>query len=463
MTEFLLNDKKIATELPPGMPLLDFIRYQQHLMGTKCGCQEGDCGACTVLVGTASEKGVAYRSMTSCLLPLANVQGKHVVTVEGINPPEGALTPVQQAMVDESGTQCGFCTVGFVMSLTAYCLDGQETTPEAATAAIDGNICRCTGYKSIERAAGRLNALLRERTSQQALSFAIEKGIVPAYFSDIPRRLPIGTTQNDDSDRTALWVGGGTDVYVQRAEAMLHTPARYLFDRELRPGIRDVGTEIEIDATATVSDWMASPVLQTLFPRLQEHLKLVSSTPIRNMATTAGNLANASPIGDLTIWLLALDARVRLRNTNGLREIPLRSFYTAYKTLAKSADEVIESIRFSKPVGTFYFNFEKVCKRMYLDIASVNTAIFLQVGQTGIAEAHVSAGGVAPIPLYLAKTAAFLKGKTPDTWPEWLPEAQAVLQSEISPISDVRGTAEYKKLLMSQLFHTHFMELFPLT
>lgn len=463
MTEFLLNDKKIATELPPGMPLLDFIRYQQHLMGTKCGCREGDCGACTVLVGTSSEQGVTYRSMTSCLLPLANVQGKHVVTVEGINPPEGALTPVQQAMVDENGTQCGFCTVGFVMSMTAYCLDGQETTPEAAMSAIDGNICRCTGYKSIERAAGRLNVLLGERTDQQALSFAIEKGIVPAYFSDIPERLPIGTAKNEDDGHTKLWVGGGTDVYVQRAEEMLHAPARYLFDREPRPGIRDVGTEIEMDAAATVSDWLASPVLQALFPRLQQHLKLVSSTPIRNMATTAGNLANASPIGDLTIWLLALNARVRLRNANDLREVPLRDFYTAYKTLAKSADEVIESIRFSKPVGAFYFNFEKVCKRTYLDIASVNTAISLRVEQARIVEAHVSAGGVAPIPLYLAKTSVFLQGKTLETWPEWLPEAQALLQSEISPISDVRGTSDYKRLLMSQLFHSHLMELFPLT
>ena len=465
MTEFLLNDKKIATDLPPGMTLLDFIRYQQHLMGTKCGCREGDCGACTVLIGVPSEEGVAYRSMTSCLVPLANVHGKHVVTVEGINPPEGALTPVQQAMVDESGTQCGFCTVGFVMSMTAYCLEGREATSEAAISAIDGNICRCTGYKSIERAAGRLNTLLDERMGQQALHFAIKKGIVPAYFSGVPQRLAAlqATAKSPSIGEAVFWVGGGTDVYVQRAEEMPHTPARYLFDQAPLQGIREADGNIEMGAAVTVTDWMESPVMQNMFPRLQKHLKLVSSTPIRNMATVAGNLANASPIGDLTIWLLALNARLRLRGATGLREVALRDFYVGYKSLAKSAAEGIESIHFQKPTGAFYFNFEKVCKRTYLDIASVNTALSLRVEKAVIVEAHVSAGGVAPIPLYLTKTSAFLQGKTPGTWSEWFPEAQEILQSEISPISDVRGTAAYKKLLLKQLFHAHFMELFPLS
>lgn len=464
MTEFLLNDTRIATDLPPGMTLLDFVRYQQHLMGTKCGCREGDCGACTVLIGTLSEEGVVYRSMTSCLMPLANVRGKHVVTVEGINPPEGALTPVQRAMVEENGTQCGFCTVGFVMSMTAYCLDGREATPEAAVSAIDGNICRCTGYKSIERAAERLNALLSGRQGQSALRFAIDTGVVPAYFSDIPQRL-IALQEAErlyPASEAPFFVGGGTDVYVQRAEDMLHTPAQHLCDHTSLHGIRDTGIDIEMGAAVTVTDWMESPVMQALFPQLQKHLKLVSSTPIRNMATAAGNLANASPIGDLTIWLLALNTRLRLRGATGLREVPLRNFYLGYKSLAKSAGDPIESICFAKPAGDFYFNFEKVCKRTYLDIASVNTALLLRMEKGLIVEAHVSAGGVAPIPLYLSKTSAFLEGKAPETLSEWLPDAQHLLQTEISPISDVRGTAAYKRLLLKQLFHTHFIELFSL-
>ena len=145
----------------PGTTVLDFVRYHKNLKGTKIGCREGDCGACTILVGELVGDEVKYRTMTSCLMPLANAAGKHIVTVEGINPADGSLTPVQQAMVDESGTQCGFCTVGFVMSLTGFCIDDTAKTPAMAVSAIDGNICRCTGYKSIERAACRLRPLVR--------------------------------------------------------------------------------------------------------------------------------------------------------------------------------------------------------------------------------------------------------------------------------------------------------------
>lgn len=462
--EFLLNDQKICTDQPPGMPLLDFIRYHRHLTGTKCGCREGDCGACTVLTGTALPDGsVEYRTMTSCLMPLGNAQGRHIVTVEGINPPNGGLTPVQEAMVEENGSQCGFCTVGFIMSMTTYCLEGRENTPEAAVSAMDGNICRCTGYKSIERAAARLNALLNARRDQNALVYAIDQGIVPAWFAEIPTRLAALASPLPAAvaSASAVAVGGGTDVYVQRPEAMLHAPARHLFDHPDRQGIREEGADIVIGASATVTDWMRSPVMQQYFPSLHRHLKLVSSTPIRNMATVAGNLANASPIGDLTIWLLALNARLRLRSGENVRETALRDFYTGYKTLAKSEDELIECIRFGKPLPGDLFNFEKVCKRTYLDIASVNTGIFLHTDGNLIREARVSAGGVAPIPLFLSKTSDFLKGRLLSEKETWWEEATEVLQSEISPISDVRGTAAYKRLLMRQLFHAHFIELFP--
>src|SRR6476469_1918264 len=158
MLRFILNNQDIETDLSAGTTVIDFVRYRQDLRGTKIGCREGDCGACTLLVGELVDDKVRYRSMTSCLMPLANAAGKHIVTVEGVNPNDGSLTPVQQAMVDESGTQCGFCTVGFVMSLTGFCLDGVSSPTatqgsvkprDLAISAVDGNICRCTGYKSI--------------------------------------------------------------------------------------------------------------------------------------------------------------------------------------------------------------------------------------------------------------------------------------------------------------------------
>jgi len=472
MVTFLLNDKKIRTDYTPGGTLLDFIRYHQHLMGTKSGCREGDCGACTILVGTLTDATVTYRSMTSCLMPMANTQGKHIVTVEGINAADGSLTAVQQAMVDENGTQCGFCTVGFVMSLTGFCMDRHQPSEnsnlnEAAIAAIDGNICRCTGYKSIERAAARLCQLVAQNQEENRLSFAIQKGIVPAYFATVAAQLAAieadqqATVKPDlHAGQFGVFVGGGTDLYVQRHEEMPHLPAQNLFSHPVLQGITEINGQIEIGAAVTVTELMESPPIQALFPQLWDHLKLVSSTPIRNMATLAGNIANASPIGDLTIWLLALNARLHLRSSAASRIVQLRDFYLGYKTLDKTAEEVIEKIVFTRPTGDYYFNFEKICKRTYLDIASVNTAIFIKMEQGSIVEAHVSAGGVAPIPLYLKRTSEFLREKIRDERGEWLPTAHEIIQSEISPISDVRGSSEYKRLLLRQLFYAHFTEMF---
>ena len=438
-------------------------------------------------------------------MPLGNATGKHIVTIEGINSDDDSLTPVQQALIDESGTQCGFCTVGFVMSLTGFCIDETAKTPEMAGSSIDGNICRCTGYKSIERAANRICGTVSESRPPAAdgetsktplltnegqpsgrggsLRRAIEKLIVPAYFDDIAFRL---TSLNDNAGPPEggtpnVHVGGGTDLYVQGPEAMVESTAYHLFYDETLRGIRDTGECIEIGASATVTDLLVSPVMQGIFPNLYKHLKLVSSTPIRNMATLAGNFVNASPIGDMTVWFLALDAEIQVRTgtpllpeegwpkagvEGGDRVLPLRDFYLGYKQLAKSDDEYITAIRFKKPGTSFRFNFEKVCKRTYLDIATVNTAISLTIPQpsaaaSGLArmnEVHVSAGGVAPVPLYLKKASTFLSGKEINE--QTIIEANEIIQSEISPISDVRGTSEYKRLLLSRLFRAHFVELF---
>jgi xanthine dehydrogenase small subunit len=467
MIEFILNNETVQTSLPVGSTVLDFVRYDQNLKGTKIGCREGDCGACTILVGELAGDAISYRSMTSCLMPLANAGGKHIVTVEGINPPDGGLTGVQQAMVDESGTQCGFCTVGFVMSLTGFCVDDTAKTGASAVSAVDGNICRCTGYKSIERAAESLAAQMGASphvSKGKLLNFAISQGLVPQYFADIKDRLTalISTDPKSKTQNPKFFVSGGTDLYVQRHDEMVHAPADNLFYNEELRGIRENGEFIEIGASATVTDLLVAPVMQAIFPNLYKHLKLVSSTPIRNMATLAGNFVNASPIGDMTAWFLALNASVVFDNG---RELPLRELYLGYKTLAKSDDEFVKTIRFRAPMGDFRFNFEKVSKRTCLDIASVNTAIsiILSAPSNGdrsafILEAHASAGGVAPTPLYLKKTSEFLRGK--EISDEVISKALAIVQSEISPISDVRGSEEYKRLLLKQLFTAHFVELF---
>jgi xanthine dehydrogenase small subunit len=457
MIKFILNNQTIQTDLPAGTTVLDFVRYHKNLKGTKIGCREGDCGACTILVGELNSDSVKYRSMTSCLMPLANASGKHIVTVEGINKTDGELTAVQQAMLDESGTQCGFCTVGFVMSLTGFCVDETEKSAEMSVSSIDGNICRCTGYKSIERAAKLVSGQLSVVSGQKnLLEIAVEKGIVPKYFLEIKERLAglrQSTSRPLTTDNRPLFVGGGTDLYVQRHDEMVYAAAENLFDNSELRGVEEKGDFVEIGASATVTDLLTSPLMHALFPNLYKHLKLVSSTPIRNMATLAGNFVNASPIGDMTAWFLGLDASIVF---NDGRELLLRDFYLGYKTLAKTEDEFIMKIRFRKNFGRF--NFEKVSKRTFLDIASVNTAISLKTENNSITEAHASAGGVAPVPLYLKETCAFLQGK--EITEETILQANEIVQTEISPISDVRGSADYKRLLLRQLFTAHFVELF---
>ena len=471
MIRFILNEKEISTDLPPGMALLDFIRYHQHLTGTKIGCREGDCGACTILAGEIVNDNMQYESMTSCLMPLGNAHGKHIVTIEGINFAD-TLNPIQQAMADEGATQCGFCTPGFVVSLAGFCLNNSKDakfcfSTENAIAAIDGNICRCTGYKSIERAAGKVAAKMKERNGEDATTFIVRKKILPEYFAGVKEKLQSLMTVEFPTPNSQLpthLVGGGTDLYVQKHDEMTHADIRFVFDEPKLNGITREGNKCILGPSVTVTDLLNSPVINEAFPDFHHYAKLVSSTAIRNMATIAGNFINASPIGDFTIFFLALDAHIDLspnpfQGESGFRTLPLRKLYKGYKTLDKKPNEIISKIWFELPAKNSYFNFEKVSKRTHLDIASVNSAISMTMSGTEITKAGLSAGGVGPVPMYLQKTSEFLKGKKINE--ETVKGVIEVMKTEISPISDARGTKEYKTLLLGQLIKAHFMKLFP--
>lgn len=460
MTSFILNENEVSTSLPPGTTLLDFIRYQQQLTGTKIGCREGDCGACTILVGDIKDGQLRYSSATSCLMALGNAAGKHIVTIEGINHPEG-LNLVQEAFSNEGATQCGFCTPGFIVSLTGHCMSGRQSSYENAIDAVNGNICRCTGYKSIERAAKLVDEKMQQRQSQDALTFATANNIIPSYFLGIKERMEV---LHSKQNRTAAipsnrFLGGGTDLYVQQHESMVHEHIGFLFDRPELQFIRQQGNTCEMGAAVTVTAIAESEIFKQYFPNLAHYIKLVSSTQIRNMATVAGNFTNASPIGDLTIFFLALDAQLVLTDGNNSRKVALRKFYKGYKSLDKKPGEWIEKIYFELPARTDLFNFEKVCKRSWLDIASVNTSILLKMDNDVIASASIAAGGVGPVPAYLTKSSEWLAGKVPASIN--FDELASIADGEISPISDVRGTASYKRLLLSQLIKTHFIVLFP--
>ena len=456
MVKFILNNQLVTANQASGSTVLDYVRYFKQLKGTKIGCREGDCGACTVLVGDYEDGQLVYRSMTSCLMPLGNAAGKHIVSVEGINMQD--LTPVQHAMAATNGTQCGFCTIGFVMSLTGFVLGKETKEYKQAIASVDGNICRCTGYKSIERAAAMLTQKVADKPSDKTTEWLVTNGFIPDYFLNIDQRLkelrknliPAPITQLNGE--TIL--GGGTDLLVQKHHAVKRATTVHLYDDKSLKNIRIEAGEVHIGASVTVTAFAESPLMQGLFPDLAKHIKLISSTPIRNMATLAGNLVNASPIGDMSVYLLALDSKIVLEKAGTTRTIALKDFYKGYKQLDKLPGEKIVEIIFTAPAKTARFNFEKVCKRTHLDIASVNSACLLELNAEGIVQSvHLSAGGVAPYPKYLANTAAFLIGK-PLT-EAVITDAINIINTEIAPIGDARGTETYKRLLLGQLFKAH--------
>lgn len=461
MIQFILNNEVIKTSAHIGMTLLDFIRENKQLKGTKIGCREGDCGACTVLVGNLKSGSITYQSITSCISPLGNANGKHIVTIEGTNLPE-ELNVVQNAMVDNYATQCGFCTPGFVVSMTGYAINATEENSNGnCTDSISGNICRCTGYKSIEKAANIVAKKLEGNNANNKIEWLIDKGFIPDYFKTIPEKLSKLKTQNSELKTSGgINVANGTDLYVQKADVLSEATINLIADDKSLKGISFADDICTIGSNTTVTELQEHEILNSIFPNLKSHLKLVSSEQIRNMGTLGGNFVNASPIGDMSIFFLALNSSLSIKNSSStIRKIPFCDFHQDYKKVDLKSDELVHSISFDTLDKQTFFNFEKVSKRTHLDIASVNSAIKISIQDDVISEAHVSLGGVAAIPKYLEKTNEFLIGKMINA--EMIIGAERILQSEILPISDVRGGSDYKRLLAKQLFFAHFVELFP--
>ncbi|MEN8122561.1 MAG: FAD binding domain-containing protein [Bacteroidota bacterium] len=454
MIEFILNKQLIKTEdAKGGTSLLDFIRKEMHLTGTKSGCREGDCGACTVLSGELKNDKLVYKTIVSCLTPLVNVVGKHIVTVEGLN--TGNLSPVQESIVRNSATQCGFCTPGFVVSLTDFLL---STDNKNVKQSLSGNICRCTGYKSIENTAKQVDDLKQSLEKGSEIKNMIEKGWLPDYFNTIEESL-LKIHSSDRKNLNSQIIAGATDLMVQNPEELRSSKLTSV--NALVPNTVEVsGSKIFIGAGISISNFFESEILNLYFPGLSSYAKLIASQQIRNMATVGGNIVNASPIGDLSILLLALNAGIILESDKTVRrQLDLSNLFIDYKRLDLKPLELIKFIVIEIPSKSMSFNFEKVSKRTYLDIASVNSAFYVNNHEYIITEIYFSAGGVAPYPKLMSQTCSFLKGKELDM--ATLNSSLTILQNEISPISDIRGSKEYKRLLIRQLFLRHFLKLFP--
>lgn len=465
MITFILNDKLIETDLPSGYVLLDFLRKNQRLTGTKEGCREGDCGACTVLIGELEEEDLRYRTVNSCLFPLGDANRKHIVTIEGLN--QNGLNYLQEQFVENGGTQCGFCTPGFIVSVIGYLIQNSDYNTNSMIEYLAGNICRCTGYSGIRRAISNTISFLKTNSNSSIpkttvrIQKLVELKFLPAYFLNISDRLkniPVEPTQIESQFRKKF-VSGGTDLYVQKWEELITEEVNLTSKIKGLNKIEIDEDEIRIGGSVTISEIEESELIYKYLPEIRDYLKLFGSKQIRNRATIAGNIVNASPIGDMTNILLALDAKLNLSNGVSTRVLPLRKFYKGYKSLNKSDDEIITAVSFRIPPENYYFNFEKVSRRTYLDIASVNSTFFAIVKDNKFEEVSISAGGIAPIPMFLEMTSEFLTGKNIDN--ELILKSLDIATGEISPISDARGSAEYKSLLFRQLIIAHFEKYFP--
>lgn len=465
---FILNKDIVGIDVAAGMLVLDYLRQRLWLTGTKEGCKEGDCGACCVIVGALQDDGsVNYRPMTSCLMPVGELPGKHLVTVEGLALEDG-LSPVQQAMVDCGGTQCGYCTPGFIVGMTAGLMDSRLPLDiQGVRYAISGNLCRCTGYRSIKDAGVSVAQKLAAGLTGSAnrVEALCRVGALPAYFRAIPSRLQ-AIHRRAESDQSKpvvsgrpLTIAGGTDLYVQRGEEIPDTQVALLNNGDpIRPARIETNTLV-VDPRLNFEDFADDPHVQQLLPEIRSYNSLIASWPVRTRSSIGGNICNASPIADMTCLLLALDAIVELAGAAKSRRVPLCDFYKQYKVIDKRPDELLTEIIIPVPAAGSRINWEKVSKRTRLDIATVNSAAKIHVGDGHIHSASLALGGVAPIPLLLRKTNAWLQGRALTV--ETAVAAACMAQGECTPISDVRGSAEYKLLLARQLILAHFIKLFP--
>jgi len=446
--------------------LSNFLRYDLSLIGTKVVCSEGDCGSCTVLIGRADDGKIVYRPVTSCIQFLYQLDGAHVVTIEGLKYGD-QLNPVQEAMVRCHGAQCGFCTPGFVVSMCGA-FDRGETEPEPLRAALVGNLCRCTGYESIVRAGMEVDRAALKRIDElyppapliEPMSAAQrEPALIHADGKAFFKPTAIAdATEFKANNPACIIVAGGTDVGVQvnkcvRDPQIVMSLAGLSELREIR---RDKDVLI-VGAGATLMELQRST--EDCCPELAAMLRRHGSPLIRNAGTLAGNIANGSPIGDAMPALFALGAEVELAGRGGAtRRVDINDFYTGYRANVMRPDELIARVHIPLPSPGELFKLYKVSKRFDLDISSFMAAFYATLREGGVIERiRIAYGGVGPIILRLPKTEQFLTGQPFNE--ETMAAAGELARSEITPISDVRGSADFRFQLGENIVRRFYAEV----
>ncbi len=439
--EFLLNGETVRVEgEAPTRTLLDWLRDMRGLKGTKEGCNEGDCGACTVMVTDAR----GSRAVNACILFLPQLHGKAVRTVEGISGPGGQMHPVQTAMVEHHGSQCGFCTPGFVVSMAVAHKNGRTDFDDQ----LAGNLCRCTGYAPIIRAAEAVvDAPVPDWMAEDLAALKAAESDVA-----IPR----------NSDALATWyaahpdavlVGGATDVglWVTKRLDDLKEVA-FLSGVEDLKDIEITGDSIRIGACASVTDAMQA--LAPLHPDFAEMLRRYGSVQVRNAATIGGNIANGSPIGDSPPALIALGATLHLRKGDTRRELPIEDFFIDYGKQDRAKGEFVEAVTIPRQPDRL--KCYKISKRFDQDISALCGCFSIRIDAGKVAEARIAFGGMAGIPKRAAAAEAALTGQP---WTrETVEAAMTSMNRDFTPMTDMRASADYRMASARNLLLRYFLE-----
>ena len=466
-------------DVPPSRTLLELLREDLAHTGTKEGCGEGDCGACTVVLGEVGDAGLRYRAINSCIRMAHSIDGLALWTVEDLAASDGSLHPAQQAMVQCHGSQCGFCTPGFVMSLFGmyqnHTCRGRPVSRALAQEELSGNLCRCTGYRPIFDAAremGNLPAVLldEEQLLKQLLSIRAAPAQVPTGASvarlahDQPSPAPTGYLAPQSlaallkaraDNPQAQVVAGCTDVglwvtkmFMEFASVLDVTRVAELRRIEVYPH------HLAIGAAVPLAD--AFEALVRSRPQLRVFATRFAGLPVRNSGTLGGNVANGSPIGDCMPLLIALGANVVLLSQRGHREMPLEALYTGYRKNVIAADEVLAWIKVPLPVADEFSRVYKISKRFDDDISAICLALSLRIEDEHVVSASIGVGGVAATPVRARQTEAVLTGQR---WrPALVHDAMKTLRDEFQPISDMRASAAYRSEVLGNLLQRFWME-----
>jgi xanthine dehydrogenase small subunit len=429
-TTFLLNGRNVTANTSPTTTLLDWLREDRQLTGTKEGCNEGDCGACSVMVTDAN----GARALNACILFMPQLEGKAVRTVEGMESPDGTLHPVQQAMITHHGSQCGFCTPGFITTMATAHVNG-ATDYDTQLA---GNLCRCTGYAPIIRAAAEAatHPVPEHVKDAPLLTNHHEQAEAPDQsVPTTPQALAVWLDQNPNG----TLVAGATDVGLWVTKGFRELgPTAFLNRIPALSGITQTQTDIRIGAMTTLTE--LGDTLRDLYPGLAELIRRYGSVQVRNAATIGGNIANGSPIGDGSPALIALGAMLHLRSTNGPRNLPLEDFFVVYGKQDLARNEFVEAITIPKRGD--HLRCYKLSKRFDQDISAVCGCLWIEVTDGSVTNARLAYGGMAGTPLRAGQAEAALIGH-PWTEPT-VRTAMAAMTQDFAPLSDMRASAAYR-------------------